>query len=101
MSVAAVFVGKRIENAVLAWPHFNGVPGDRFFFLLSQRQRRLQELFNFLLFARSSFQLGPNREFAHGGSSSASDARPDGQVANFDLRMLISSRMRVPHFSRV
>src|SRR5580692_8969872 len=68
MSIAAVFVGKGIENAVFARPHFYGVPADRFFFLLGQWQRRLQKFFDFFLFAGSSFQLCPNREFAHGGS---------------------------------
>src|SRR5579864_7872629 len=65
MGVAAVFVGKRIENSILAWPHLDGVPANRLALTLGKWLRGLQERFDFFFLPRLSFQLGPNGDSAH------------------------------------
>src|ERR1700688_2083579 len=65
MGVAAVFVGKRIKDAVLAWSQLDGVPANRLALPLGQWLRGFQELFDLFFLARLGFQLGPNGDSAH------------------------------------
>src|ERR1700692_3835754 len=65
MGVAAVFVGKRIKNAILARSQLDGVPANRLALPLGKWLRGLQELFDLGFLAWFGFQLGPNGDSSH------------------------------------
>src|SRR5271168_4671109 len=66
VGIAAVLIGKGIEDTVFSGAHFNGVPAEGRRFALGQGLRRLQKFFYLFFFPRLGFQLCPNGESAHG-----------------------------------
>src|SRR5580698_7269829 len=66
VGVAAVLVGKSIEDAVFSRSQLYCVPAEGRRFALGQRLRRLQKFLHLFFFPWFRFQLCPNGESAHG-----------------------------------